>query len=261
MDNFYYNKLREKIMRNINTENNLIHEIDIQKLMTDDFQIFKFKDDKLDINNISDRIVSFFKWKNENLIHEKKDEDFPIEFWMIAYRYHGRDKRNKKILLAPQTFKNINFNIKYIITLFENFSYHYLEKVENEIHEPAIVIMHAKFLSINFYNFNFVRNLLKITQNYYPNLVEIFYILDLPKKYYYFFEFLRRIKSLITGKNDLKLLDGNELSFLFDEKILSHPDNNIVSTRYQFCKSLRKTFLNYEIPEKYMLKFYEINNI
>ena len=253
------NKIRHDILNDM--MNDSIYEVDILKLLCDDWEISKFYY-HLNNDDILNKIIQYCKWKKNNY-YNKKDEDFPIEFWKMSYEMYGKDKNNRKILWTPSTLKNINFNIKYIIDLFKLFYMYYIEKLDNEIHGTAIIIMHAKFLSINFTNIDFLKFFFNLKFKYYRNQIEIINVIDVPRKYLYFYRFLINFISVITRKKDIKLLAKDDLKQITFHHVIpiNYGGSRIqkLSSRYKTCKSLNEICFTYSIPEKYILEFYEVN--
>ena len=210
------NKCRKKSFEKLYDNYNKLYEIDLLRLLSDDWQIEKFYFNQ-NIYNLCDSILNYSMWKKDNNVFDRIDEDFPIEFWKIGLEIYGTDKNNRKILWSNCSIKQVNLNFEFLIPLLKTFICFTFEKLDNLIHKrSSIMITHSKLFSIKFLRFDLFKFNTHIFITYYPKLIHKIYIVDLPRNYSFIFKTIKHIDYIMTKNNYYDNLKKEKLQEITD---------------------------------------------
>ncbi|XP_054163781.1 motile sperm domain-containing protein 2-like [Oppia nitens] len=121
-------EIRSKFLTEINNNNDLYHEIDVERVMTEDWQIERFVLTYKSKDEAFEKLIKALQWKKSFGVHDRDHTYFPKELLLIAgYEKFSRDRDGRVVKWGiGKHYKKISeFN-----TLFQQFFVYTFESLD-----------------------------------------------------------------------------------------------------------------------------------
>jgi len=124
-------KLRQKFLNEYETNPELYHQIDVERVRTDNWQIERFILDNEDSEEDAyKQLIRSLRWKKSFGIHERNDQYFPKEFYTIlGIEKYSWDKVGRLVLW---TSSKHYIKIVEVSQLFQQFLAHQIERIDSK---------------------------------------------------------------------------------------------------------------------------------
>ena len=171
-------RIRERFLVESERDSQLFHEIDVNRVRTDDWQIERYVNEYATEDQAYEALVKTLKWKKEFGVHERSDQYFPREcFENIGAYMYGKDKDGRNIQWEKTRNER---NISELNLLFRQYIAHTMEKIDVECGSKGVTVITdsngAGLSNINMDAFRFKIEVM----TYYPGTLINNYIVDLP---------------------------------------------------------------------------------
>jgi hypothetical protein len=130
--NVIIKRIRKSFLKEYELNPELYHEIDVNRVCKDNWQIERFLLDQQNINEDKayESFIKALQWKKSFGVHERNDQYFPKEFYEIGeYEKCGRDRDGR--IIHWECGKNVR-KITYLPNLDKQFAAHIMEKMDSE---------------------------------------------------------------------------------------------------------------------------------
>jgi hypothetical protein len=122
--------IRTKFLTEFETNPQLYHQIDVERVRSENWQIERFILDTETEDEAYKALTKSLQWKNSFGLHERNDQYFPKEFFIIfGLEKHSRDKSGRIVMW--NSLKNYR-KISELSLLFQQFLAHQIEKLDRE---------------------------------------------------------------------------------------------------------------------------------
>jgi hypothetical protein len=211
--------IRKKFFNEYELNPELYHEIDVNRVRTDNWQIERFVLDQENANEDKayESLIKALQWKKSFGIHDRSDQYFPKEFYELhAIEMYGRDKEGRIILWErTRNFKKIlDF-----VNLEQQFIAHKIEKLDSEGSRNGWTLvsntMGSRLRNINLEKYRFKIGLLQ----YYPQGLRSAFIVDLPSNMNSIMEIILSYMSPKT-RECVKFIKRNQLTEYIDIDVI-----------------------------------------
>lgn len=171
--------LRKRFLEEVEKNPGLYHEIDIERVKTEEWQVKRFL---VEFNNDEDKafelLCKAMKWKKEFGIHERDDQYFFKELWeLTGSEISGRDKQGRLIQIEV-TRKQYSF--KELHLMHRQFLAHNLERVDRLAKEDGfILLMDTNGAGVSNVDLDMIKFKLQCNDLYPQGLRQMF-VIDLP---------------------------------------------------------------------------------
>jgi len=123
-------KLRRKFLTESEANQQLYHQIDIERVRTEDWQIERFILDTDSEDEAYKSMTKALQWKNSFGLHDRNNEYFPKEFYMIfSLEKFSRDKNGRIVMW--NSLKNYH-KVSDLSLLLQQFLAHQFERLDRE---------------------------------------------------------------------------------------------------------------------------------
>jgi len=133
-------RLRDRFLAEYEANGELYHEVDVQRVRSDDWQIERFAvEHGLNEDAAYEALVRALKWKKEFGIHDRTDHYFPKEYfeWSETQTY-GRDREGR--LIQWEKVRN-HRKISEMNPLTKQFVAHMMEKIDAQEGRKGFVLV------------------------------------------------------------------------------------------------------------------------
>jgi hypothetical protein len=122
--------IRTKFLTEFETNPQLYHQIDVERVWSENWQIERFILDTETEDEACKALIKSMQWKKSFGLHERNDQYFPKELFIIfGLEEHSRDKLSR--IVAWNSSKNYR-KIPELSLLFQQFLAHEIEKLDRE---------------------------------------------------------------------------------------------------------------------------------
>jgi len=171
-------KIRKKFLSQYKVNPELYHQIDVDRVRNDDWQIERFIIDQESEDKAYESLIKALQWKKSFGIHERNDQYFPKEFYEShEIEMYGRDKEGRPI--HWDVTKNL-VKVPDLTALEQQFIAHRIEKLDVEGSRDGWTLvtdtLGAGLANVNLQMYRFKIDLLQ----YYPQGMRCVLILDEP---------------------------------------------------------------------------------
>ena len=171
-------RIRRKVLKECKQNPEYYHEIDVNRVQTDDYQIERFITEYESEDRAYEEIIKTMKWKREYGIHERNDQYFPKEFYdLFDIEMHGKDREGSH--LHWESTKNL-IKINDFIPLEQQFIAHRLEKLDSTAgREGWTLVIDTQSTAISNVSLEMWKWKISLLQ-YFPQGMKRVLIVDLP---------------------------------------------------------------------------------
>lgn len=172
-------RLRKRFEEEVANNGNLYHEVDVNRVKTEEFQVKRFLlNNDNDEERAFDALLKALQWKKEFGVHDRTDQYFPKEVWELnGVEVNGRDRNNR--VIQWEVFRNQR-SFKEAALFARQFVAHNLERVDRAAGEDGfILVMDTNGAGISNIDIDLVRFKLTIIEHYPCGLKQML-VVDLP---------------------------------------------------------------------------------
>jgi hypothetical protein len=172
--------IREKFLIEYQMNPELYHEIDVNRVRDDNWQIERFILDQKnrDEDKAYEAMVKALRWKKSFGVHERNDQYFPKEFYELhEIEMFGQDKSGR--IIHWEITRNIK-NIPGFENIAKQFIAHRIEKIDSEASRKGwISIADTSGSGLTNVYLDLYRFKIEVLE-YYPQSLRAIFIVDLP---------------------------------------------------------------------------------
>lgn len=193
----------------IATGSDLLWRFALFQLENDTSVVDKSDLNKVNIDRAVEMLLATLKWRKDYGIHEIKDSDIPREFYqlkMFTYAMH-HDKRRIFLFIRVSKYKNISSSIrsliiKGIVHEIEKKISFFANKYENGVCDlKPVIILDCAGIKYHSIDINLLTEMVTIVSNHFPQVVDQFWVYDLPWMAGYLFPlFVKAIPSVFARR-------------------------------------------------------------
>lgn len=171
-------EIRKRFEEEVAKNPDKYHPIDIERVKTEEWQVKRFLDDKPSVDEAFEALCKAMQWKKEFGIHDRKDQDFPKEFWVFCgVEVNGEDKEGRIIqwetLSGQKFFKELNLITKQFVA-------HNLERVDRMAGEKGFInLINSGGAGVSNLDTDVSKFKLSIIEHYPSGIRQLLYV-DLP---------------------------------------------------------------------------------
>jgi hypothetical protein len=170
-------EIRAKFQREVNTNPDLYHVKDIEKVLSNDWEVHRFllaADGNLD--NGLNRLISAMKWRKQFAVRDLTENDFPQEFYKMLL--FGKARNGSTLVITRSKYY---IPISEWRQLFKNFSVFILEWLDvNNSGNGITVLIDCRDTGLANADFDFICFLKPIQSKYFPCLIKMHLNCEIP---------------------------------------------------------------------------------
>ena len=131
--------IRERFLNEYQSHPQLYHEIDVNRVREDNWQIERFIDSDCNEDTAYNSLIKAMKWKKSFGVHERSDRYFPKEmFELNKSDIYGRDREGRVICWASGKY---NYRFPENQDLFFKFTVNLMEKLDTKASKDGYIMV------------------------------------------------------------------------------------------------------------------------
>ena len=213
-------QIRKKLMKEIEQNRSEYHNIDVEKVETNDWEIERFVMEYKTEDKTYEALVRALKWKKWFGVHDRSDDYFPKEFYEVFEREcFGRDRDGRLIQWESQRNDQ---KISGFQELYKQFLAHIINRVDREAASDGFTLVSdIRGGGLSVVNMEFLNFRIELF-SYYPQGLRRVVVVDLPLV-------LHALTKLVTSWVPKHIT--NRLKFVRREGLIEFIENDIIPIR------------------------------
>lgn len=252
--------LKQQITNVIISNLDSYNEIDMFRLLTDDWTVERCCLKKFNHDEIVKLVLKCFDFKERNSIYKHHDQYFAKELWEIAPVLYGKDKAGRHIFwqhiaLNPAVIENF-------VWLLNKFMAHLTEKYDWIAHRSGTTVVSKRMdkpIKVN-RNYLVFANFYKKISDSYPKNQRFQLFVDFPFSHSYLIHVNRFFMNHGAGKiENYACINSKELVKYIDQSNILEEffTSNVVECLPKNLRPFSELYIDYELNDKQNELFYK----